>query len=212
VWWHFRRTGWAPGDPEYVDPVTVVADTDEQLVTWLAPGTPRVVGRRVDGRGLRDDPATQFTAPRVQGRAVWEGQGSLRVSRCGEPWTVCLFWSSEWVLDCWYVNLEDPYVRDGRHLYTRDHLLDVIVAPDRTCLRKDEDELARAVDQGFVSADDAVAIEAAATAAEERVAAWASPFADGWEDWRPDPTWPLPGLPDAAASQQLSASPRPRGA
>jgi len=24
---------------------------------------------------------------------------------------------------------------------------------------------------------------------------WEPPFSDGWEDWRPDPAWPLPVLP-----------------
>lgn len=23
----------------------------------------------------------------------------------------------------------------------------------------------------------------------ERIEAWASPFCDGWESWRPDPSW-----------------------
>ena len=27
------------------------------------------------------------------------------------------------------------------------------------------------------------------------VRAWQRPFGDGWEHWRPDPGWPLPGLP-----------------
>jgi hypothetical protein len=31
---------------------------------------------------------------------------------------------------------------------------------------------------------------------EKLVASWGAPFRDGWEDWRPDPAWPLPDLPD----------------
>lgn len=29
----------------------------------------------------------------------------------------------------------------------------------------------------------------------ERIASWASPFCDGWEDWRPPETWTAPSLP-----------------
>jgi hypothetical protein len=32
--------------------------------------------------------------------------------------------------------------------------------------------------------------------AEEAVASWRSPFSDGWEDWRPDPDWKVPPLPE----------------
>jgi hypothetical protein len=28
---------------------------------------------------------------------------------------------------------------------------------------------------------------------------WEPPFSDGWENWRPDPAWPLPVLPDGWA-------------
>jgi hypothetical protein len=55
---------------------------------------------------------------------------------------------------------------------------------------KDEDELAEQVELGCFTAEEA----AAARAEGERVLAeW--PFPTGWEDWRPDPSWPVPELP-----------------
>lgn len=42
----------------------------------------------------------------------------------------------------------------------------------------------------------AAAIEADAAAAESLVAEWGSPFCDGWERFRPDPAWPIPGQPE----------------
>jgi predicted RNA-binding protein associated with RNAse of E/G family len=96
--------------------------------------------------------------------------------------------------DGWYVNLEEPHVRDAAGVYSGDHVLDVVVEPDRSRRRKDEDELALAVAQGRYTPEEAARIEAAAAQAEAVVDAWASPFCDGWEDFRPDPAWPLPEL------------------
>ena len=71
-----------------------------------------------------------------------------------------------------------------------------MVEPDRTATRKDEDELELAVAQGLYDAATAAAFEAELAAAESVVASWGSPFCDGWENFRPDPAWPIPGLPD----------------
>ena len=55
--------------------------------------------------------------------------------------------------------------------------------PDRTLVRKDEDELALAVAvaQGVFDGPVAAAIEENAATVEALVADWGSPFCDGWE-------------------------------
>lgn len=53
-----------------------------------------------------------------------------------------------------------------------------------------EDELAAALDVGFYTAEEARAFRAEGEAV---VAEW--PFPTGWEEWEPDPGWPLPTLP-----------------
>ncbi len=45
----------------------------------------------------------------------------------------------------------------------------------------------------------AAAITRSADVAEVAVASWKSPFGNGWEDWRPDPRWKMPALPDGAS-------------
>ena len=71
---------------------------------------------------------------------------------------------------------------------TFDEKLDLIVRPDGSVEWKDEDELEQAAALGLVDAE-AVRAEAARVLEE-----W--PFPTGWEDWRPDPDWPIPQLPD----------------
>ena len=64
----------------------------------------------------------------------------------------------------------------------------LIVRPDGSYRWKDEDELEQAAAVGLL--EPAAVREEAARVLRE----W--PFPTGWEDWRPDPAWPIPQLPD----------------
>lgn len=184
-------------EPYFAEPMTVVRDDADALVAWLSVGTPVLRAVRADGRGKRDDKSTLFTAETVQDVGIWSGYDVLRIAPTGRPWTVwVLFVERSGEFAGWYVNLEARHVRDDDAVYTRDHVLDLVIEPDRTMSRKDEDELALAVAQGRFDAAAAAVIEADLVEAEGVVAAWASPFCDGWEHFRPDPAWPIPQLPE----------------
>ena len=131
-------------------------------------------------------------------RDRWEGMGVLKVAPTGLPWSVWHFWDEDWAFRGWYVNLEDVHRRDGNIVFTQDHVLDLWVGPDRRVRWKDEDELEASVIAGRYSADDADRFQANARAVEGIVQRWEPPFSDGWEDWRPNPSWSLPSLPPAA--------------
>jgi hypothetical protein len=196
VWWRYRRPRWSPGDPETVHPVTVVRDDAEALVAWIAPGTPVAVPRRPDGRGLREAPLEEmFTARRVQAFGTWFGRGNIRYAPTGRPWSVWLFWEDDGSFSGWYVNLEDPHVRDARNVYSTDHVLDVEVEPDGRITMKDEHELVAAVDQGRFTPTEAERYHADAQAAVAEAAAGRPPYDEDWAGFRPDPAWPVPALP-----------------
>ena len=194
ILWRYRANG---GEGFHVcRPVTVVRDTGELLAVWVAPGTWCVRPRLADGTELRDEPlATRYTKPRTTGRARWSGSGVLKLARAGEPWSVWLFWDAGWRFRNWYVNLEEPRRRWAGGVDSEDHFLDIVVRPDRSWVWQDEDEFAQAQRDGLVSPAQARAVRAAGRAAVAVVERWGSPFADGWEDWRPDPAWPVPELP-----------------
>jgi hypothetical protein len=186
--------------PHFAQPLTVVRDDAGALVGWLPTGTPVLRAARADGLGKRDDPRTLFTADLVQERGVHASFDQLRVAPTGRPWSVWVFFTEgTGEFAGWYVNLERPHVRDEHAVYTSDHVLDLVIEPDRSMVRKDEDELTIAVEQGVFDAAAAAAIEADAAAVEALVAGWGSPFCDGWERFRPHPAWPFPTLPGARA-------------
>jgi predicted RNA-binding protein associated with RNAse of E/G family len=97
---------------------------------------------------------------------------------------------------CWYINLQEPLRRTSMGFDTMDHLLDIVVSPDRSAWRwKDEDEFREAVALGVYSAEEARAIRAEGQRAIKRMQANQSPFCDGWEKWSPPAEWEIPGLP-----------------
>ena len=88
------------------------------------------------------------------------------------------------------VNLEEPHTFGERTISTRDHVLDIWVPFDTgTPQWKDEDELEASIAAGRMTPDEA----AAARAEGERVMR-ERPWPTGWEDFEPDPSWPLPTL------------------
>ncbi|MCS0634495.1 DUF402 domain-containing protein [Streptomyces sp. LP05-1] len=192
--WRYRDN--AGGGFHICRPVTVVQDTEELLAVWMAPGTECVKPVLADGTPVHLEPLpTRYTAPRTTLRTRWTGTGVLKLARPGEPWSVWLFWAAGWEFRNWYVNLEEPGVRWPGGVDSLDHFLDISVAPDRSWRWLDEDEFAQARADGLVDPARARRVRAAGEAALEVVRAWGSPFADGWERWRPDPGWPVPSLP-----------------
>ncbi|MGW2178846.1 cytidylyl-2-hydroxypropylphosphonate hydrolase [Streptomyces sp. NPDC001732] len=205
VLWRYRRNG-PPPEPGQEDapapfhicrPVTVVQDTDELLAVWVAPGTECVKPVLANGADVHAEPlATRYTAPRTTARTSWLGNGVLKLARPGEPWSVWLFWEPVWRFRSWYVNLEAPHTRWEGGVDSEDHFLDISVYPDHSWVWRDEDEFDMAQRAGLMSPRAAQKVRAAGLAAVETIRQWGAPFRDGWEDWRPDPRWQVPVLPD----------------
>jgi hypothetical protein len=121
----------------------------------------------------------------------WHSGRVLHLMRPGAAHSIDLFWDEADAFRGWYVNLQEPLRRTALGFDTDDLVLDVWIEPDGSWWWKDEDELDEAVRLGRFTAPEAKAIR---EEGERVVAAW--PFPTGWEDWRPDPAWPMPLLPE----------------
>ena len=156
----------------------VVEESDELLALWIPAGAPA----KVPAGGLRIPGDEWELEDAVSTRE------HLHVARPGRAHSILLHWTPAGALDYWYVNLERPLVRTPLGVDTFDEKLDLIVRPDGSYRWKDEDELEQAAAVGLLDAD-AVRAEAQRVLDE-----W--PFPTGWENWRPDPSWPVPQLPE----------------
>jgi hypothetical protein len=112
---------------------------------------------------------------------------ALAIVRPGARHSLWLMWGGG-VFRNWYVNFERGSCWQGACFDLVDEKLDLVVDADGTIRLKDEDELAEAAQLGYLD-------EAGVRDELERVLA-DPPWPTGWEDWRPDPTWPTPELPD----------------
>ena len=177
------------GRPIGAMPVRVVSDEDVPVL-WLPPGAP-VMRPGIDGHFIRDVPVEERykTRERTPVRWPWRGEGILIIGRPGRAHSIWLFRDQNEFAG-WYVNLEAPWRSSRLGFDTADHSLDIWIEPDGSWQWKDEHELAAAVAHGFFTADEAKEFRGEG---EQVIADW--PFPTGWEDWRPDPSWPVPALP-----------------
>jgi hypothetical protein len=171
-------------------PVRVIQDDETGVVLYLAQGTD-VRWPYVDGRRSREATLERrFTAKKEHGPHIWHENYVLFVFPPVRAHGLWLFFEPGGTFRGRYVNLQAPFQRTSIGFDSRDHTLDIWVAADGAYRWKDEDELAVAVDLGHHPSSEAAAFRAEG---ERVLAEW--PFPTGWEDFRPDPAWPVPALP-----------------
>lgn len=181
-------------------PVVVVKDDPGRSMFYRAARSPcRRPVSRSDGRPLRlpSEPWDLVTAGRERHDALsfaWPNVG----------FSVLLFWDNAWDnagdsdrhggFAGWYVNLQSPLRRTAYGFDYTDHVLDIVVEPDRSWSWRDEDALDEAVELGSFTPLEARAIRAEGERAIERLERREEPFDGRWLDWRPDPGWAIPAL------------------
>jgi predicted RNA-binding protein associated with RNAse of E/G family len=175
-------------------PEIVIQDKPDLLALYLAPGTIWKQPAALDGE--RTKPQNRLRSEWILKEDKWNCH-RLRLTIPGAGYSVLVFWDMPDIKHrSWYINMEDPLLRTVRGFDYLDQFLDVIVKPDLSSWRwKDEDELAEAVACGLTPPERAAYLRAEG----ERVVKWIqsgkSPF-NGWQKWRPDPSWKVPVLPE----------------
>jgi len=181
-------------------PVRVIGERSGYLATWLPAGTEVAMPVLADGRPLRSVPlADRFMLDRATSLRPWAGPGIVMLLPQAAAHSIWLFRKADGAFWGWYVNLESRHVWHERGCDTRDHILDLFCERPGEWEWKDEDELEAAVALGIVppSAADEIRVEGERVA--RMIERWQRPFSDRWEDWQPNPSWPLPSLPDGWA-------------
>ena len=196
---------WSPGSPivqrsvrdrriRYMRSLTVVEDQDDLVALYLAPGYPckRPGGVRGGPRGRM-----LLTDSGRHEDWVWAKNRVLKLYRPGDAHQTQLFWrADDGAFLGWYIDLLEALRRTPIGFDTRDHILDIWVAPDRSSWEwKDEDELEWCLATGELSPQQVTMIRAEGERAVERLTAADPPIYKEWEDWSPDPSWPVPTIP-----------------
>ncbi len=185
-------------------PMTVVRDDPHLIALYMAIGNPWKRPVAPDGSILRM-PWREW----VLADDEWVRRSFLHLVRPGEAHAAMVAFDDMGVFAGWYINLQEPLRRTAVGFDYMDQMLDIEVQPDLSWRLKDEAELREEVNRGLMSAAQADEVRAEARRIIDRIELRASPFADGWESWRPDPGWPIPGFfPGWDASPDADRRPR----
>ncbi len=172
-------------------PVTVVRDTPELVALHMPPGAVWKAARTPQG-----EPKRLPGGDWILGDAVRYGS-ALRLSQPGAAHSVEALFKENDDFVCWYINLEEAQRRTPIGFDYMDQTLDIVVYPDLSgWWWKDEDEFAVAQARGIYSPEEAAAIRQEGEKALERLLRREPPLDEAWEEWRPDPGWPVPQLPE----------------
>jgi uncharacterized protein len=168
-------------------PVVVVEDTAERLILFTPMGS-------LTQRGDIDLATGRFETVRPH---VWHTTDSLKILEPGAGFSIsAMYRGGGGPFICWYIDLLEPWRRAGGGIVTWDLTLDIVAAPDLSWRMKDEDHFARIQELGWVTPEQARGIRRNADHVVARIESKAPPFNEPWPDWRPDPSWPMPVLPE----------------
>ncbi len=175
-------------------PSIVVRDNPELIACYISPGSPWKMPRSPKGDRVR--PSERPREGWVLHDAVWLDVSLLRLSIPDQRYSVLIFRDLGGTQLRWYVNLEDPLERTALGFDFRDSILDVILSPDLSSWHwEDEDELEEAVAVGLTSKEKSAELYALGEKVVAQLQSRKSIF-NGWQKWRPDPTWSAPILPE----------------
>ncbi|MBI5839357.1 MAG: DUF402 domain-containing protein [Chloroflexi bacterium] len=98
---------------------------------------------------------------------------------------------------CYYINFQLPFRRSAIGFDTLDLELDIIVEPSHEWRWKDLDDYQRGIDRGIILKEWTNEIDCAKQEIFEKLAKRQYPLDGKWLNWKPDPSWPTPKLPES---------------
>lgn len=179
-------------------PMLVVKDTPQELVLALAPGTDCMVEenyaqKRKNGKRRWDFKHEDW----ILAKFTWHTNRLLFVLEPEKYYSTIYFWhheSNEFL--CYYINFQLPFRRKPYSIDTLDLDLDMVINPDFSFEWKDEDDYDKGIETGVILTEWVDEIETAKIEVLDRLEKREYPLDNFWLNWRPDPGWSTPTLPN----------------
>lgn len=178
-------------------PTLVVKDTPQELILALTPGTDCMVEenyaqKRKSGKRRWDFKHEDWSLAKF----TWHTNRLLFVLEPEKYYSTIYFWhheSNEFL--CYYINFQLPFRRNHHSVDTLDLDLDIVINPDFSFEWKDVDDYEKGIESGVILTEWADEIEAAKIEVLDRLEKREYPLDNSWLNWRPDPDWSAPKLP-----------------
>lgn len=172
--------------------MTVVQDTDELLIMYMAPDSIMKYPRHPKSNEFPEF----LREPWILVDERWSGGGALYFSRPRQHYSVAHVWSKDFrQTKLWYVNLQTPFVRTAVGFDFLDQALDVVISADlKTWHWKDVVEFEELQEVGTISRYDGdlireVGLYVIANYKNDKLI-----FNEEWANWRPPASWTVPVL------------------
>lgn len=148
---------------------------------------------RKDGRRIWDFLDTDWKLDDF----IWHTNRVLFIVEPEKFYSLSLYWNQqENQFIGYYVNFQHPFRRHQCGIDAMDLELDIDIEPDLSFRWKDVDDYRMAIGCGIISSEAVQGIEAAKPEALGRLRSRQYPFDGSWLDWKPDPVWSSPTLPE----------------
>jgi Protein of unknown function (DUF402) len=185
----------------YMQSAVVVRDDPEEVALALLPGAEcSAPNNYMDGKhghsGRWDRWGTYIQGNWEMQRYAWQTNRLLILLDPEKYYASYYFWrAADNQFLCYYVNFQLPFQRSRVGFDTFDLELDIIVEPTYEWHFKDEDDYRRGIECGILLEEWIQEINAAKLEIFDKLAKRAYPFDASWLNWKPDPTWTPPTLP-----------------
>lgn len=179
----------------WAQPMRVIGDDESGLLLWHPAGSD--FARLIDAGGntLHEVTPDRMREPKLA-VGTWQNYDILVLMPPEAAHSVWWFYQ-QGTFTGWYVNLEAPYIRRPDSVDTNDHVLDLVVMPDRQWEWKDVEEFDERIgDPFYFDRPTAEAIRAEGERLTKLIEAGDFPFDGTHTDFRPDPDWPALRLAD----------------
>ena len=182
----------------HVQPTILVKDSPEEIALTLLPGT-ECIAEESYPKGKKNGKRRWFFVKEDWHLAkyTWQTNRLLLLFEPQKYYSTILFWnhqSDEFL--CYYINFQLPFERNESSIDTLDLDLDLVIHPDFTYRWKDEDDYCKAIEHGVITPEWVNGIESAKPEILERLENRQYPFDGSWLNWKPDPSWTPPTLPE----------------
>ena len=182
----------------HAQPTIVVKDSPDELMLTLLPGAECLAeetypkGKKTAKRWWDFKDADWNLA-----KYAWQTNRLLILLESEKYYSTMLFWnheSNEFL--GYYINFQIPYRRSRWGIDTLDLDLDIDINPNFCFKWKDEDDYQKAIDHGLIIPEWIQGIEDAKPEIFDKLEGRQYPFDGSWLDWKPDPSWEPPKLPE----------------
>jgi protein associated with RNAse G/E len=183
--------------------VIVVKDEPDETILLLTPGAQcafpegywRWRKNKDYSHGTRWQEAKQEKI--VLREFTWQTNRILMFLEPEKYYSCFLFWDqASDQFGCYYINYQLPYQRSHCGFDTLDLDLDIVIDLQYNWKWKDEDDYQEGIREGGIQSDWIKGIEKSHDEVFDRINKRSYPLDGSWLNWRPNPEWTNPGLPE----------------